>query len=473
MKTIRVSLMCVMLLLAFVPPACLTKPEQQIDLQPCQVGNFSARCGTFSVFEDRAEQSGRRIELRLAVIPARSKEPAPDPVFVLAGGPGASALEWTNYYMQLLGTANEQRDIVLVDQRGAGGSNKMECPQSVETDRQAEELRDCLTGLNGDPRAYTTAWAMDDLDDVRAALGYDQINLYGGSYGGMAIQVYLLRHGKHVRTAAADGTTLLEVPILERWPLTSQKALEQMFTRCDSDASCHTAFPNLRQEFEAVLARLEREPIRLSIANPATGQPIVVTAELFRTSIHGALTSTPTAVFVPQYIHLVYTEQWSELIELLGPFLNADDSAPTWNIMNLTILCFEEWAKIRRAETARLSAESYLQYGDVRLLSVPETICAVMPQPNPEALYGPLKRSTVPVLFFNGEADPQDPPENMAGSEERYPNSLVIVAPGQAHGFTGIPCRASIVADFIENGTVDGLDTSCLKEVELPDFVIQ
>jgi pimeloyl-ACP methyl ester carboxylesterase len=445
---------------------------QKIDLQRCRVGDFPAECGTLSVFEDRAAKSGRKIELQLAVIKARNDQPAPDPIFVLAGGPGTSAREWANYYMQLLGPANEQRDVILVDQRGTGGSNKLECPQPLDPDSQVEALRNCLASLNGDPRAYTTAWAMDDLDDVRAALGYDQINLYGGSYGTAAAEIYILRHGEHVRTAALDGATLLEVPIFERWPLTSQKALELVFARCEADATCHSAFPNLRQEFTEVLARLDRAPVTMPINNPVTGQPFVLTAEVFKTSIHGALTSTPTAVVVPQYIHLVYTEDWSGLAAFLAPFLNVESAAPSWQIMNLTILCYEDWAKMRPAEIAETSEESYLKYNDVRLLTVPEKICAAMPRPKAQALYGSLRKSPVPILFFNGEADPQDPPENVADAKRRYPNSLVLVAPGQSHGFTGIPCRASIVAAFIKSGSVAGLDASCLEDVRTPDFVL-
>jgi pimeloyl-ACP methyl ester carboxylesterase len=450
---------------AGVPLSTPTK----IELQPCKVGDFSAQCGTLSVFEDRAAQSGRKIDLRVAVIKARSTQPASDPIFYLAGGPGESAIEWASYAMGLLGSANEQRDVVFVDLRGTGGSNKLVCPQPTDPALQVEALRSCVADLDGDPRAYTTTWAMDDVDNVRAALGYDQINLYGGSYGTAAAQIYILRHGEHVRTAALDGATLLEVPIFERWPIASQKALELILARCEADAACHSAFPNVRQEFAEILARLNRAPITLPINNPATSQPIVLTAENLKTSVHGALASTPTAVLVPKYIHLVFTEDWSALAALITPYLNS--SAPQWKIMNLTILCYEDWAKIHRAETVAASAESYLKYDDVRALTVPENICAEMPRPRPEAFYGPLTTSSVPVLFFNGEADPQDPPENVAGAKQRYPNSLSLVAPGQAHGFTGIPCRASIVADFIEHGSVDGLSTQCLEQVALPTFV--
>jgi pimeloyl-ACP methyl ester carboxylesterase len=450
-------------------PAKLPKPE----LKPCVVGEeYPAECGTLSVFEDRAARRGRKLDLHLAVIKARtSGQPAPDPIFVLAGGPGTSAIEWANYYMQLLEPANETRDVVLVDQRGTGGSNQLECPDPVDPDRRVESLRSCLGGLNGDPRAYTTLWAMDDLDDVRAALGYDQVNLYGGSYGTTAAEIYILHHGEHVRTAALEGATPLDVPIFERWPITSQKALERMFARCEADAACHSAFPDLSQEFAEVLARLDRGQVTMPFNNPATGQPAVLTAEVFKTTVHGALASTPTAVLVPQLIHLVYKEDWDRLAVLLAPFLSSADSAPQWKIMNLSILCYEDWAKMRPAEIAKASAGSYLTYEDVRALTAPEEICAAMPPPTKEALdYGPLKKSSVPILFINGEADPQDPPESVAVAKERYADSLILVAPGQSHGFTGIPCHASIVADFIAQGSTAGLQTGCLGQVELPAF---
>jgi pimeloyl-ACP methyl ester carboxylesterase len=435
------------------------------------LNGISAWCGTLAVYEDRATRIARKIDLRVVVIKAKNPKPAPDPIFWLAGGPGAAAAEDIPYALQILWLANQQRDLVFVDQRGTGNSNKLVCPQPADPTRQVEDLHTCLARLNGDPSAYTTAWAMDDVDEVRTALGYDQINLYGGSYGATAAQVYILRHGDQVRTAALDGVTLLDVPLIERWPITSQQALDRLFTRCEKDTDCHAAFPNLRQEFAEVLARLKRAPITVPITDPETGQPLAITSELFKTAVHGALVSTPTVALVPKFIHLLFIEDWTALAELLAPFLNTASATSQWKVMNLTILCHEDWAKNRPTETTAASAGSYLKYDDIQALAAPANICAAMPQPKAEALYGPVINSSVPVLFFNGEVDPQNPPENVAGAKQRYPNSLSLVAPGQAHGFTGIPCRASIMADFIARGSVEGLVSDCLKQVELPPFV--
>ena len=463
---------CVILILVSLLAGCnsITASSPKLELSSCRVaGGYPAKCGTLAVFEDRLIQKGRRIDLQVAVIPARSHQPEPDPIFLVVGGPGASTMESADYYMDVLWPANELRDVVLVDQRGTGGSHKMECPEPLEPERQAEALRKCLPTLDGDPRAYTTAWNMDDLDDVRAALGYDQINLYGGSYGGAAMLVYILRHGEHARTAAMEGTTLLDVPIFERWPVTSQKALDALFARCEADPDCQSAFPELQQEFAAVLARLDQAPLETPIMD--MGQPLVFTPEAFTVLVHKALTTTETTVLVPKLIHLVYTEDLKGLENLLAPYMTDDSTQPQWSMMNLTILCYEEWARLRRSEMADTSTGSYLTYEAVRKLVAPEDVCAAMPRPKEAAIYGPLRNSPVPILFINGDADPQDPPENVAHARERYPNSLSVTAPGQSHGFTGLHCHASILADLFASGSTKGLNTDCLAQVELPPFV--
>jgi pimeloyl-ACP methyl ester carboxylesterase len=470
MDKIRFRFLYLTLCLSIILTACGALPIQKIDLQSCQVSDFAAECGTLSVFEDRATNSGRMIDIFVAVIKAHGENPAPDPVFWLAGGPGSSAVEDVSYAMRILGSANEQRDVVFVDQRGTGLSNELACDATTDPLQTADVLRTCLANMDADPSAYTTAWGMDDLDDVRAALGYERINLYGGSYGGTSGQVYIQRHGKHVRTATFDGVSLLDVPMFERYPISSQNALDLLFERCEKDATCHSTFPNLRMEFTAALAQLEQSPATMPINDPSTGQPYVLTGEVFRTTIHNGLAATPTAVFLPHFIHLVYSQDWNGLATFMAPFMDANPEVTQWQMMNLTILCHEDWAKIRPDETTAASTGSYLTYEDVRELTVLEDICAIMPPPKEEALYGPVKNSLVPIVLFNGEADPQDPPENAADARQHYPNSLHLIVPGQAHGFTDIPCRASIVTDFIKVGSIDGLDVDCLQHGTLPPF---
>jgi pimeloyl-ACP methyl ester carboxylesterase len=460
--------------------ACSPVAPQKIDLEPCQIGNIAAQCGKLSVYENRSTKQGRKIDIHVAVIKARGANPAPDPVFYLAGGPGGSAINGAPYALKLLGLANEQRDIVLVDQRGTGKSNRLVCPRQADeaagqaplSDAMLSDLRACLETQDGDPSAYTTAWGMDDLDDVRAALGYDKINLYGESYGPTAGQVYVQRHGAHVRTLAMEGVTLLDVPMFEQMPRSSQQVLELLFTRCAADAACSTAYPNLREETAAVIAQLEKQPVELPLTDPHSGKPVMFSRELLVTGIHGMIMSTEQAVQLPFLIHQLYQGKWEIIAQLYSESLNGDAPAPTWQMMNLTILCHEDWAKLRPEETARSSERSYLTYADARRITVPEEVCASIPRPVPSALHKPLGTAPVPVLIISNEADPQNAPENVAGAKEHYPNSLVLVAPGQGHGYTGIACRERIIASFIEEGSIEGVNADCLQQEPLPPFYI-
>jgi len=476
------QLLCILIIVTLLPacshsatpqaPVTQAMPLSSIQLEPCTLGGTTALCGTLSVYENRASRIGRMIDLSVAVVKARSSQPASDPIFWLAGGPGAAAIKDIPYALKVLGQANEQRDLVFVDQRGVGSSNNLVCDQPVDPATQVKALGDCLKTLNGDPSAYTTAWAMDDVDDVREALGYDQINLYGESYGATAAQVYLLRHEKNVRTVSLAGVSLLSVAMFEQWPLTSQVALDRLFARCNAEADCHSSYPDLEQEFAGAIAQLERGPIALPVNDPSIGQPVMLTLELFNKGVHNLLVGTESATMLPQLIHMVYKEDLNGLAAFITPLLSAMPQNAQWKIINLEILCYEDWAKTRPAETAALTSGSYLRYEDVRALTVPEEICAVMPPPQPEALYGPSTHSSVAVLLVNGELDPQDPPENVAEAQQIYPNSLTLVAPGQAHGYTGSACRSVIMADFIDRGSVQGVDAGCLNSVLLPGFVL-
>lgn len=455
-----------------------TPANPSIKLQPCQLGGIQAHCGSLKVYENRTARTGRMIDLKVAVIKAQEANPAPDPIFYLAGGPGASAIESAPYALKVLKTAVQHRDLVLVDQRGTGGSNQLTCPRSVEEanylvpldDTMIHDLKTCLSQLDGDPAAYTTAWAMDDLDDVRVALGYDLINLYGESYGPTAEQVYLQRHGSHVRTMTLEGFTLLDVPMFERFPRSSQAALDLLFARCEADPACHSAYPNIKAEFDELMARIELQPIDLGIKNPNSGQPILLTRDMLVQGVHSLLIQTPTAVQLPRLIHQMYQGNYDEIAQLAASSITANANTSVWKIMNLTIHCYEDWASKRPAETALFSQGSYLRYEDMRRYTVPEEVCAVMPHPQPDALYQPLTISPVPVLIISNQADPQNPPENISGARDHYPNSLTVIAPGQGHGYLGFACRDTFISAFIERGTTDGLDTSCLQNEPLPSF---
>lgn len=441
----------------------------RLTLHGCQVAGVAARCGSFVVPEDRSTGRGRTIRLRVAVVPALSGHATADPVFWLAGGPGGSAIDDAGLALQILSGTTDVRDLVLVDQRGTGGSNDVRCPAGDDPQRWADEVRACLPSLAADPRAYTTAWAMDDLDDVRAALGYDRINLYGGSYGASAAQVYLQRHAEHARSAVLAAGTLLDVPVYERFPAASQRALDQVFTRCAADPACAAAFPDPAGDLRALTARLDAGPVPLT--DPATGRSGSFTRADLGPGVHGLLLDAGTAAALPRLLHAAAAGDWGDVLAALGG-VPAEPTAdtPGLQMMELTITCSEPQERLVRGETD--TAGSYLGYDDVRAMTVPEDLCTAMPRPQSAALYRAPKPVDVPVLLINGDADPQDPPGNVAGAERLYPDSLALTAPYQAHHYPGTACQAGIIRAFVERARTTGIDAGCLQDAVPPPFLV-
>src|SRR5271155_4102763 len=134
-----------------------------------------------------------------------------------------------------------------------------------------EKVRACRAELEkrADLTQYTTSIAADDLDDVRQAMGYDKINLYGGSYGTVAALVYLRRHGDHVRTLTLEGVASPQYRIPLAFPRTTQNSIDQLIERCAADEACHKDFPNLKKEFAALVEQLEKTPAHFETNNAA------------------------------------------------------------------------------------------------------------------------------------------------------------------------------------------------------------
>ncbi|HZJ70508.1 MAG TPA: alpha/beta fold hydrolase, partial [Planctomycetota bacterium] len=240
----------------------------RVALAPCRLSGVEreALCGTVTVPERRDRAGGRTIDLRLAVLPARAATPQPDPLFVIAGGPGQSAVNIADREAVEHAATLAEREIVLLDQRGSGGSNRLDCRQYDDTDMRRylsggfnlDALRRCRRELEAraDLTAYTTDAAVADLEDVRQAMGYDHIDLDGGSYGTRVVLWYLKRHGDRVRVAVLRGVSPTDYALPLPFARAGQEALDRLFADCDGDAACARAFPHLRREFNVALTRI-------------------------------------------------------------------------------------------------------------------------------------------------------------------------------------------------------------------------
>jgi pimeloyl-ACP methyl ester carboxylesterase len=432
------------------------------------VQNIQARCGTLQVYEDRLSRSGRQIPLRVVLVPAQMDWAAkPDALFFFAGGPGGSIIDMVGSYTAEYGYFNMEHDLVFVEQRGVGESNPVACPPYDPQLTPDEYARQCLEKLDGDPRFYTTALSVDDFDEARQVLGYDQINLVGGSYGGTVVQVYLQRFEDHVRSAIIDHSTLLKIPFMSMLPRSSQIGLDHLFARCEQDTACRGAYPALRTEWEELLARVAKQPATTQATDPQTGKPFVFDQKDVASIIHNMLFTTRTAMHIPRLIHKAYADgDFSGLAQNALQSMQSG-SDPNQLVMHNEIMCFEPWAAGTAEAMKQYGKGSY--YLNVALDSLKENsrACNLLPRPLPEAIYAPQVGSKIPVLVLVGELDDQNPLENMAGAQELWPNVKIFIEPGQGHSSTVTSCRIDIENAFISD-PLKTLDTTCLKESAPP-----
>ncbi len=447
-----------------------------LPLEPCSVDNVRALCGTLEVWEDRDARSGRRIELRVVVVPGRKPAPAREPLFYLAGGPGGAASENVAFATGVFRVRNATQDLVFVDQRGTGGSHRLSCPPappqliaSATPATVAAYIQGCLAALDGDPRLYTTAVAMDDLEEVRAALGYERIDLYGGSYGATALQVYLARHGDRVRASIMDGASLLDVPLFELWAANGQRALDLIFRRCSASTECRKAFPAPAADLEALLGRLSHKPQAVKLGPLGT---VRMTRDLAATVIQQLSRTPEGAAELPLAVH---EGRRGDLTVLARAYATqvAPEQSGARQVMYWSIVCSEPWARFSQAEAARLGTHSYLgptRVADARSFA---TVCANVPRGVVPADAGTRVRSTVPALVLVGGADPQDPLRNVAGIEQAMPNARVVAARGIGHGAVQYGCITALANRFLARGTAAGIDVACANRIPLPPFALR
>src|ERR1700733_2050805 len=296
-------------------------------LQQCDVPGVAGggRCGTYDVYEDRSAKAGRKIGLNIVVIPALGRTTAPDPVFWLEGGPGGAATQAVGPVSQnyLRGLRNDH-DLVFVDGRGTGKSSPLKCDDigedPVNLDRYFGKLfpldliRECRQKLekNANLKLYTTEIAMGDLDEVRNALGYERINLAGASYGTAAAQVYIRKYSSHTRAAFLVGVVTPGFRLPLPFARAAQNALDLLFEDCTADQNCRDAFPDLKNEFYAVLARFDRGALSVKIVDPATKQerPVTLERENYVEHLRALLYSTATARYVPFIVHRAFLDDF-------------------------------------------------------------------------------------------------------------------------------------------------------------------
>jgi pimeloyl-ACP methyl ester carboxylesterase len=425
-----------------------------------------AKCGSLRVPEDPSHPDGRQIDLNLAVVEAARRHAEPDPLFILMGGPGESATENFAALSSIFEGIHQERDIVLVDQRGTGKSHPLRCLNAKDKGLGEEEsiarLKACPARLDADLRFYTTDFAMQDLDRVRAALGYETINLYGVSYGTRAVLVYLKLYPERVRSLVLDAVVDPSFVLYQDAARDGQRSLELLFERCEADPACSSTYPRLRSELTEVLQKVEGAPTVVTISHPATGQPLEVplTGALLSTHIFNMLYSPDLSAVLPFVIHQAHQNQ--DYAPLITQGFLVNDRV--YDGLFYAVACAEDSPFLQWDQTASGLFDHNLQ----TFLE----ICSAWPRGEvPPIVHAPVV-SDVPVLMFSGEADPITPPWHAEKLRDFLRNSRDVVFPGMGHGNAASACGMQIMENFVDTVSVNGLDVTCAADVKPPQFFV-
>lgn len=465
-----------------------TARVKKFELKPCTIPGLppEARCGIHEVWENRAAKSGRRIPLRVVVIPALGPDRLPDPFIFFHGGPGQSSVAAAPWIAEAYGALRGQRDILLVDFRGTGGSGGLFCPEmrgsagvqgALDHFLPPEPAKACAERLakSADLAQYTNATSVDDVDEVRAALGYGQLNIFGASGGSKAALVYLRRHPETVRTLVLMGVS----PTDELGPFSiarnAQRALDGLIAECEGDADCRAAFPRLRDEVAAVLRQAGKAPVTVALPDAETGQPVEIrlTRDGVAQALRYMLYHPLAASVLPLSVHLAAQGDWQPMAEAVRPFAShpADVQADGYY---LSLTCSEDLPFIREDEIPAAVQDTFL--GDFRIRKQREA-CAAWPVPPVGRDFLDPVASGVPTLLVSGERDPVTPPANAERAARTLPNSLHVVVPDGGHTYRGIEganeCVDGLIVRLVETGTVKGLDPSCTVRAKRPEFALK
>jgi pimeloyl-ACP methyl ester carboxylesterase len=470
---VKSSLFLGALLAAALPaaPAIAAAAPAKAEQHTCHMPGFedALRCMKLPVALDYAKPSSGTLPLHVTVAPALREGARPDPLFVLAGGPGEAGSD----VLPLLSTAFRRvratRDIVFIDQRGTGLSGRLECEaggieDATLSDEQVDAaMRKCIAGSRATFADYTTANAARDIEQVRRALGYGKINLWGGSYGTRLGQVYARMYPSSVRSLILDAVAA-PGQVIPAGGRDSQAALDRLFQQCAADAACHKAYPNLRAEYDGLVAKLDAGPVKLSLPDPRTAQPVdtVMSSARLLGTVHSMLYSPGDARRLPFLVHSAAQGRWQPFVARrnLAADFNAEGSPAT--LLHLAVVCAEDVPRLTPALAA--SDASPLTRATTERLPA---LCKAMNVP--VVPYAQPARIDAPALLLSGGQDPVTPQHRAEDAARFMSHAQLLTAPNVGHGVSQLGCAPRLLRSFLDHPK-DKLDGACLKEIPAPTF---
>lgn len=432
------------------------------------------KCGTLLVPENYQQKNGTEISINFAVLPAIDNSQNKAPMMFLAGGPGQSAVSLAGGLYRAFNEVRKTRDIILVDQRGTGQSSPLQCEDAVNIDPYTswskdfdqQQIKDCLQSFDVDLSQYTSENAIRDFDQVREALGYNKLAIYGGSYGTRAGLVYMRMFPESLESVVLDSVGPIEVPI-GPFGQSAARSFDLLIANCAAEESCQKAYPNLRAEFDKVVGKLTDEPAQISMPHPRLGTPTTmnIDREKFISTIFMQLYSVEGRSLVPLVIHQAAQGNFAPLAGLTA----MGDTDPAMFVgLTFNIVCNEDYPKVGKQGFAKDADNSFNQ--EISHVGW-KLACPIWPQYRPASDFYQPVTADIPTLIISGELDPVTPPSNGDFTDATLPNSKHIVMKHSSHTPGVTPCAVNIINEFINEKNPNDLDESCLEEIPKESFM--
>lgn len=454
-----------------------------LEFSPCTLSSpglpltVAAQCTAVTTPEDYVRSDGRRIELALAWVPSTARKPGTDPVFMLAGGPGQSARDSYAAVSPAFREVLRRRHVMLLDQRGTGRGNPLDCGLADEANLSAaadaaspeaarEQAARCLERLDADPRFYTTSDAVKDLETVRVRLGVERIDLVGISYGTRLAQEYLRRNSTRVRTVVLDGVVPPELVLGAEHARNLEQSVDAQLGRCAEDEACARQYGSPRRTLARLLEELRREPRMVRYLDPRTAEPRedLLTPDLLTGVVRLYAYAPQLAAMLPMTIARAAAGD-AELLMAQARMIDDLVGEQISIGLQLSVSCAEDAPLLTASPD---DADTLLGTGFVTTI---KAACEVWPRGRmPGDFHAPI-RSERPVLLLSGELDPVTPPRYGEQVLRGLPNGRHLVARGQGHNVMVAGCMPRLIAEFIDSADARALDASCLERlIETPPF---
>jgi pimeloyl-ACP methyl ester carboxylesterase len=451
---------------------------QATPLVPCRLQGIEreVRCGHVEVAENPDDPAGRKLTIHYAVVPALARSKSPDPLFVFAGGPGQAAGRVAALLQPVFAQLNARRDIVYVDQRGTGRSNPLACKprravaslaEAADAHRAAVRLGECLRELDADPRQYATWIAVRDYDAVRAALGAERINLWGGSYGTRAALEYLRQFPQRVRSIVLDGVAPPDMALPASFAVDSEGALRKMLADCAQDAACRQQYPRLDDDIDRLLASAATG-LDFTVPHPVTGQAesLKLDRAAFVGLLRAPLYAPNLAAVMPFALAEASRGEFAPLMTL-STSLAARVAENFAEGMHFAVICAED---LPRIDHDAADAARHTRFGTAFIELYREACRQVAVRAVPADFYV-IGNAEVPVLLLSGGADPATPPRHGEAVAKRLSHARHLVASHLGHGVSAQGCAPGLITRFVRQADFEGIDGACLERIPAPKFL--